>query len=77
MFISPLLKSKLEKAPVWALSVYAALTSFGVYFCMYAFRKPFTAAGFERIAYLNIDYKVFGLASFAELLYHLQDNFPS
>jgi len=58
MFISPLLKSKLEKAPVWALSVYAALTSFGVYFCMYAFRKPFTAAGFEGIAYLNIDYKV-------------------
>ncbi|QEC67120.1 hypothetical protein FRZ67_07380 [Panacibacter ginsenosidivorans] len=58
MFISQPLKRKLEKAPVWALSGYAALVSFCVYFCMYAFRKPFTAAGFSGIEYLNIDYKV-------------------
>lgn len=58
MYTSSVLKNKLEKAPVWALSVYAALTSFGVYFCMYAFRKPFTAAGFEGIEYWNTDYKV-------------------
>ncbi|CAN5505973.1 DUF5690 family protein [soil metagenome] len=58
MYTSIILKNKLEKAPVWALSVYAALTSFGVYFCMYAFRKPFTAAGFEGIEYWNINYKV-------------------
>jgi len=58
MYISSKLKNKLEKSPTWALSLFAALTSFGVYFCMYAFRKPFTAAGFEGIEYLNIDYKV-------------------
>ncbi|MEJ7830920.1 MAG: DUF5690 family protein [Segetibacter sp.] len=40
------------------LAVYAAFCSFGVYFCMYAFRKPFTAAGFEGLHFLQIDYKV-------------------
>jgi hypothetical protein len=30
---------------VW-LSVWAVVAAFGAYFCMYAFRKPFTAAGF-------------------------------
>jgi hypothetical protein len=58
MFTSALLKEKLESAPVWVLSVYTALTSFSVYFCMYAFRKPFTAAGFEGISYWNTDYKI-------------------
>ncbi|MEP6845198.1 MAG: DUF5690 family protein [Panacibacter sp.] len=58
MFTSAVLKNSLDKAPVWALPVYAALTSFGVYFCMYAFRKPFTAAGFDGISYLGISYKV-------------------
>ena len=58
MFISQAFRSRLEKFPTWGLSLYAALTSFGVYFCMYAFRKPFTAAGFEGINFLHIDYKV-------------------
>lgn len=44
--------------PAWFISIYAAVCSFCVYFCMYAFRKPFTAAGFEGITFLNIDYKV-------------------
>lgn len=35
-----------------------AFAAFGVYFCMYAFRKPFTVATFEGIAYFGIDYKV-------------------
>jgi Family of unknown function (DUF5690) len=44
--------------PAWVISVYAAVCSFCVYFCMYAFRKPFTAGGFEGIYFLKIDYKI-------------------
>lgn len=44
--------------PSWFVCVYAAICSFCVYFCMYAFRKPFTAAGFEGLYFLKIDYKI-------------------
>lgn len=40
----------------WAL--WAGVAAFGCYFCMYAFRKPFTAAGFKDAALWGIDYKV-------------------
>jgi hypothetical protein len=50
--------TRLQQAPPWVPALYAALCSFGVYFCMYAFRKPFTAAGFEEQYFLNIPYKV-------------------
>ncbi|MFP7656497.1 DUF5690 family protein [Chryseobacterium proteolyticum] len=36
----------------------AAFSAFGVYFCMYGFRKPFTVASFEGLAYFGVDYKV-------------------
>jgi MFS family permease len=36
----------------------ASLASFGVYFCMYAFRKPFSVATFEGLELFNIDYKI-------------------
>ncbi len=58
MFVSKTWKNKLEKAPAWFVSIYAAICSFCVYFCMYAFRKPFTAAGFNDLYFLKIDYKV-------------------
>ncbi len=58
MFISKSFQQKLENMPAWFISIYAAVCSFCVYFCMYAFRKPFTAAGFEGINFLHIDYKV-------------------
>lgn len=58
MHTSSALKNSLSKQPMWVVSLYAALCSFAVYFCMYAFRKPFTAAGFEGITFLQIDYKV-------------------
>lgn len=48
----------LQTAPQWFIAVYAAVCSFCVYFSMYAFRKPFTAAGFEGEYFLHIDYKV-------------------
>ena len=36
----------------------AAIASFITYLCMYAYRKPFTAAAFEGISFLGIDYKI-------------------
>ncbi len=38
--------------------VLAALSAFCVYTCMYAFRKPFTAATFSSLTFLSISYKV-------------------
>ncbi len=58
MVVSKTWKNKLERMPAWFISLYAAICSFCVYFCMYAFRKPFTAAGFEGLYFLKIDYKV-------------------
>ncbi|HVX49639.1 MAG TPA: DUF5690 family protein, partial [Chitinophagaceae bacterium] len=58
MLRSKALAKKLEKAPTWFISLYAAVCSFSVYFCMYAFRKPFSSAGFKGIYFLHIDYKV-------------------
>jgi len=36
----------------------ASVASFGAYFCMYAFRKPFSAATFEGMEIFHIDYKI-------------------
>jgi hypothetical protein len=36
----------------------AAVSAFSVYTCMYAFRKPVTAATFNGLSFLGIDYKV-------------------
>ncbi len=36
----------LERAPAWVMTTYAGSVGFTVYFCMYAFRKPFAAASF-------------------------------
>ncbi|CAM2981003.1 DUF5690 family protein [Flavobacterium frigoris] len=36
----------------------ASVASFGAYFCMYAFRKPFTVASFEGLEVFHIDYKI-------------------
>ena len=41
-----------------SISIQAIVASFGAYFCMYAFRKPFTVATFEGIAFFGIDYKI-------------------
>ena len=60
---APLLQIKLAGSPSWFVTAYAALCSFGVYFCMYAFRKPFTAAGFAGMQFLHVDYKVWLVAA--------------
>jgi len=41
--------------PAWALWTVAA--AFGTYFCMYAFRKPFTAATFEGLEFAGVGLK--------------------
>ncbi|MGB5372049.1 MAG: DUF5690 family protein [Flavobacteriaceae bacterium] len=35
-----------------------AYAAFGVYFCMYAFRKPFTVGTFEGQSWLGVDFKI-------------------
>ena len=37
----------LERAPAGVMNAYAVLAAFTAYFCVYAFRKPFTAATFD------------------------------
>ncbi|QTD36302.1 hypothetical protein JL193_09000 [Polaribacter batillariae] len=38
--------------------IQASLAAFGTYFCMYAFRKPFTVATFQDLAFWGINYKI-------------------
>ena len=39
-------------------SVYCIVAAFSTYFCMYAFRKPFTAATYEGMKLWGLDYKI-------------------
>jgi len=43
---------KLFHHPTWAL-----IAAFGTYFCMYGFRKPYTAATYSSVIFFGIDYK--------------------
>jgi len=51
------LRERVARWPYGVISVMAALSSFGAYTSMYAFRKGFTAAKFEHMQYLHVDYK--------------------
>jgi MFS family permease len=52
------MKQLLQKWPYSVVSIITALAAFGAYTSMYAFRKAFSAATFEGLHYLNVDYKV-------------------
>nr|WP_148230573.1 DUF5690 family protein [Chitinophaga pinensis] len=52
------IRSGLEKWPYSVVAVITALAAFGAYTSMYAFRKAFSAATFEGVEYLGVDYKV-------------------
>ena len=41
------LRSFLESSDRWKLTIYGIIAAFSTYFCMYAFRKPFSAATFK------------------------------
>lgn len=43
--------------PARWLPAWSVVAAFGTYFCMYGFRKPFTAASFENLRYLGTGYK--------------------
>ena len=49
-----MIRRYLLRAPASVVTLYALVAAFGAYFCMYAFRKPFTAASFEDKAVLVI-----------------------
>jgi hypothetical protein len=44
-----------DRVAFW--SAWAAIAAFGTYFCMYGFRKPFTAASFESSAFGGVGFK--------------------
>ncbi|MBP1618471.1 MAG: hypothetical protein H6Q14_2298 [Bacteroidetes bacterium] len=48
----------LSTQPSWVFVVYASLTAFLTYSCMYAFRKPFTVGLFEDLSFWGVDYKI-------------------
>ncbi len=49
----------LKRSPAGVLNGYAVVSAFIVYFCAYAFRKPFTAAAYEGLQFFgtNIQFK--------------------
>jgi MFS family permease len=49
---------KPEKKSSVPFALNASLAAFGAYFCMYAFRKPFSVATFEGMEIFHIDYKI-------------------
>ena len=51
-------KNFLQKQSQHFIAFYLGLAGFSTYFCMYAFRKPFTAADFQGITLWGVDYKI-------------------
>lgn len=47
----------LQRQPQWVFSIFAISASFLTYACMYAFRKPFSAAGFEGLELFGLEFK--------------------
>lgn len=52
------MKSRLFQSINYSFFLKAAFASFGAYFCMYAFRKPFTVALYSDLEFWGIDYKI-------------------
>ena len=52
------LRAKVAKWPYSLLSILAAVSAFGAYTSMYAFRKAYAAGTFTGQQYLHVDYKV-------------------
>ena len=52
------IRARVAKWPYGVISVLAAISAFGAYTSMYAFRKAFAAGTFSGLQYWHIDYKV-------------------
>ncbi|OGS70406.1 MAG: hypothetical protein A3F91_08055 [Flavobacteria bacterium RIFCSPLOWO2_12_FULL_35_11] len=63
---------KVSKNKLYTI-IHAIIASFGLYFCMYAFRKPFTIATYEAISFWGIDYKI--LLIIAQVLGYMLSKF--
>jgi hypothetical protein len=70
----------LERAPAPLMNLYAAVVAFGAYTCVYAFRKPFTAATYEGLHFAGTQIELktalvisqiigYGLAKYAGIKY--------
>ena len=58
MTLTNRLRANIAKWPYPVMSVLAAISAFGAYTCMYAFRKAFAAGTFTGEQYFHVDYKV-------------------
>ena len=56
MYFASRLQLELSKRP-WLLNLWAVTAAFGTYFCMYMFRKPFTAASYQEAVLSDWDQK--------------------
>ena len=54
---------KISQIKGYFFSLYCIIAAFGTYFCMYAFRKPFTAATYEDSEWFGIGLKTLLIAS--------------
>lgn len=61
----------LDKASPAVLATYAIAASFGVYFCMYAFRRPFDAVTFNDVRFLNSSIDLKTVCVIAQLIGYL------
>ena len=52
------IENLLQRQSQHFIAIYLGLAGFSTYFCMYAFRKPFTAADFQDISLWGINYKI-------------------
>jgi hypothetical protein len=52
------ISEKLRQANAFWFTLYASITAFCLYTCIYAFRKTFTVATFEGLVYAGYSYKV-------------------
>ena len=57
------ISKRLAEAHPLVFSTYCIVAAFGTYFCMYAFRKPFTAATYENTIWLGLGFKTILIVS--------------
>jgi hypothetical protein len=57
-FHNKVLEDRLKQSSDLAFTLFAGLTAFAAYGCVYAIRKPFTAAGFSGFYFFGVDYKI-------------------
>ena len=60
--LRPVMRLSSPSTPTWLQRLFAnptwvLIAAFGTYFCMYGFRKPYTAATFSDVIFLGLNYK--------------------